>query len=558
MSGSRDDFTASTKRKLAERVACKCSNPQCKVSTIGPAGDRSKSANIGVAAHICAAAPGGPRYRAKMTSEERKDILNGIWLCQSCSRLIDVDVATYTEALLRDWKNAAEECAKENLGKQLEPSHIVSSFAKYSDALTHQKTISSAFRAMAREKLAGHGYILQTENKPAFELSGGPQYDGGVYFHWMFENPSESVMLFDLPGGVLENRLSIICEKNGHILLKIHDQLGKQRLLRSKRFKCGEHIFGTVFWSKQHCQLWLNEQNIGTIPIEHSIEHFGNEAFIGIDIESHLSADNIIPQYILNNQIGSGFQKNKALNIGALLYLLPFALKIDFETQEDVLTFAKQEAEHHLYQNDDTEITLDILRNQLRILKEIIEDDSVESLLQAASILRDLLCREQPNLKQLASDSRVDPVKVYGDILSEFAELRIPKEGFLIASREPLRMPPEMASIEEKTEMMSGFDYMVPSINVRGPIELYSINEFIELEIAKIQYKWHTCKEIIQFVAMLDEKVFSRNQPDDAELEMLQSNIHRIGGVPFTFRCVLSIARVVVESLEPFVECFET
>ena len=32
----------------------------------------NKIINIGVAAHICAAAPGGPRYDSAMTEEERK------------------------------------------------------------------------------------------------------------------------------------------------------------------------------------------------------------------------------------------------------------------------------------------------------------------------------------------------------------------------------------------------------------------------------------------------------------------------------------------------------
>ena len=43
-------------------------------------------------AHICAAAQGGPRYDASMTPEERKSFENGIWLCQSCSKLIDTDI----------------------------------------------------------------------------------------------------------------------------------------------------------------------------------------------------------------------------------------------------------------------------------------------------------------------------------------------------------------------------------------------------------------------------------------------------------------------------------
>ncbi|MBV7393253.1 hypothetical protein [Mameliella sediminis] len=43
-----------------------------------------------------------------MTPEERSAPENGIWLCQTCSRLIDVDVPSYRADLLREWKTLAE------------------------------------------------------------------------------------------------------------------------------------------------------------------------------------------------------------------------------------------------------------------------------------------------------------------------------------------------------------------------------------------------------------------------------------------------------------------
>ena len=58
---------------------------------------------IGVAAHICAAAsgPGARRYDPDMSREERSHIDNGIWLCASCSVLIDRDQERFSVESLR-------------------------------------------------------------------------------------------------------------------------------------------------------------------------------------------------------------------------------------------------------------------------------------------------------------------------------------------------------------------------------------------------------------------------------------------------------------------------
>jgi len=88
----RDDFSAKTIEILAKRVRYKCSNPNCSRITVGPKEGRADAAmNVGIAAHITAASPGGPRYCASMTTDERSSIDNGIWLCSNCSAMIDKD-----------------------------------------------------------------------------------------------------------------------------------------------------------------------------------------------------------------------------------------------------------------------------------------------------------------------------------------------------------------------------------------------------------------------------------------------------------------------------------
>lgn len=113
----RDDFSEETKRTCANRVANRCSRPDCRALTSGPQLDPRRALNVGVAAHITAAAPGGPRYDPNLTSEQRRHPDNAIWLCQTSAKLIDNDPARYTASLLRTWKSQAEQEALESLGK---------------------------------------------------------------------------------------------------------------------------------------------------------------------------------------------------------------------------------------------------------------------------------------------------------------------------------------------------------------------------------------------------------------------------------------------------------
>ncbi len=108
---ARDDFTESTKKLLVERVGYICSNPFCRRVTVGPQIGGEKTVNIGEAAHICAASPGGKRYDPEMTSDKRKSVDNGIWMCRTCrthAALIDRDEKYFTVEMLKKWKEDAE------------------------------------------------------------------------------------------------------------------------------------------------------------------------------------------------------------------------------------------------------------------------------------------------------------------------------------------------------------------------------------------------------------------------------------------------------------------
>lgn len=64
-----------------------------------------------MASHIRAASPGGPRYDVSMSPDQRRSAENAIWLCLSCSKVIDASPDAFTEDGLLAWKKNAEMAA---------------------------------------------------------------------------------------------------------------------------------------------------------------------------------------------------------------------------------------------------------------------------------------------------------------------------------------------------------------------------------------------------------------------------------------------------------------
>ena len=115
----RDDFTQKVIERLRARVGFRCSHPDCRVPTSGPGEGDLDVAHFGRAAHISAAAPGGPRYDETLTREQRRSISNAIWLCANHADEIDDLESRYTAQRLRDWKKQAEAAADAEKGRPL-------------------------------------------------------------------------------------------------------------------------------------------------------------------------------------------------------------------------------------------------------------------------------------------------------------------------------------------------------------------------------------------------------------------------------------------------------
>ena len=111
----RDDFTSPIKTTIARRAGHLCSNPHCRRLTVGAAHGHDGSQNIGVIAHITAASPGGARYDANLTPQQRGGADNGLLLCQTHAHLVDHDEKTFTVEVLRKWKLDAERYSSESL-----------------------------------------------------------------------------------------------------------------------------------------------------------------------------------------------------------------------------------------------------------------------------------------------------------------------------------------------------------------------------------------------------------------------------------------------------------
>ena len=111
----RDNFTSSVIQILYKRSGGKCCN--CGATTFGPHTSRQeKYQNIGQAAHIAAAAPGGPRFNPRMSQEERTSVANGLWLCSNCHSIVDRDTSKYTTVEVKAMKRRGEERARRAMG----------------------------------------------------------------------------------------------------------------------------------------------------------------------------------------------------------------------------------------------------------------------------------------------------------------------------------------------------------------------------------------------------------------------------------------------------------
>lgn len=190
-----DRFKSTIVEVLSKRAASRCSNPDCGAITSGPADDEARSINIGEAAHIYAAKPGGARFDPRMTAVERRDITNAIWLCRNCHKIVDADADGYPASLLFEWRLAHERMVAAELGKP--GDRIKRKIAE--ERLIGFEHESYLARQIVIDKPDAWEYRLTAEllrSKLAGPLSRWRQLERGLYSKMVMSIPHGDAMLW--------------------------------------------------------------------------------------------------------------------------------------------------------------------------------------------------------------------------------------------------------------------------------------------------------------------------------------------------------------------------
>uniref|UniRef100_E6VL04 HNH endonuclease n=1 Tax=Rhodopseudomonas palustris (strain DX-1) TaxID=652103 RepID=E6VL04_RHOPX len=198
---ARDDFSRQTIDRLAKRAGMRCSNPDCRTPTSGPSAEPGDVTNTGVAAHICAASPGGARYEEEMSSEARSAITNGIWLCQNHAKLIDDDEVTFSASILREWKETAEHMAAlEARGFKVHRARPFGELEKDAPKLIAEMRQDIAKKRLVRE------FVLLPNRRITYHAS----YDQFIYYIDEHQYVENVVIIMQHLGAVYDSRFNDI------------------------------------------------------------------------------------------------------------------------------------------------------------------------------------------------------------------------------------------------------------------------------------------------------------------------------------------------------------
>lgn len=106
---ARDAVPGAQSKIVIQRSGDRCAYPDCGIAlSIDAQVSDDQPKAVGKVAHICAASPGGPRYDANMTTEQRGSADNLIYLCGPHHDVIDTQLNYHTVEFLTETKKAHE------------------------------------------------------------------------------------------------------------------------------------------------------------------------------------------------------------------------------------------------------------------------------------------------------------------------------------------------------------------------------------------------------------------------------------------------------------------
>lgn len=208
--------------------------------------------NVGVGAHITAAAPGGPRYDASLTEDERRSAANAIWLCNTCGRLVDNDTSTYTVAQLVQWKREAIDRAQKALasgGRSTTEGLFAAHLDIQKQTLAHQK---QAHEAQMRDQ-----QLTRLSDMYSAFLQEAKAYADAIDEYWkqMYlagyqpDRPTRAMMRKPI-----DNTFDAMKRALQPILLEDHDETRRSlrwEIIRSRRF---EPVVDTIANQRAHAE----------------------------------------------------------------------------------------------------------------------------------------------------------------------------------------------------------------------------------------------------------------------------------------------------------------
>jgi hypothetical protein len=117
----RAEFPQPVKKIAKERAGFICSNPDCRLMTIGPSeSDENQVIFMGQVAHILPAKKNGPRDIPNFDPDERSNIENAIYLCGTCAGMIDKNKGSdFPVEKLKGWREEHHIWMRQNINKQL-------------------------------------------------------------------------------------------------------------------------------------------------------------------------------------------------------------------------------------------------------------------------------------------------------------------------------------------------------------------------------------------------------------------------------------------------------